>query len=163
MIDSAGEIYTALKEDSTFMSYVGEYDFGSGLIETALTVLASNQSVPNVKTITGVEVIIGRVPDTTSRAMVAGCSIREKMWRIYLIQYEGGDLDDAMAAADRIVDLCPGATYSSVGTGITQSDIAGIDQIVVKIPAHAPWSDSGRATQNNQAGTLSIDGGASCD
>ncbi|QNJ25975.1 hypothetical protein SynSYN20_01648 [Synechococcus sp. SYN20] len=81
------------------------------------------------------------MPDMTSRAMVAGCSIREKMWRVYLVQYAGSDLDAAMLAADRIVDLCPGASYSSVGTGDTQSEIAGIEQIVVKIPAHAPWAD----------------------
>lgn len=161
MIDSASEIYAALKNDADFMSHVGHYDFGTGTIETALTVLASNQQIPGVKKIVGVEAIIGRVPDTTSRAMVAGCSIREKVWRIYLVQYEGSDLNDAMAAADRILDLCPGATYSSVGAGSTQSDIAGIDQIVVKIPAHAPWANTfaGRVTPN---GTLSIDGGASC-
>ena len=141
VIDSAGEIYTALAADADFMQHIGHYDFGSGVIEQALTVLASNQSVPGVQEIVGVEAIIGRVPDMSSRAMVAGCSIREKMWRVYLVQYAGGDLDAAMAAADRIVDLCPGASYSSVGSGTTQSDIAGIDQIVVKIPAHAPWAD----------------------
>ena len=141
MIESANEIYAALAADPDFMQYIGLYDFGSGQSQLALTVLAANQQIPGVKQITGVEAIIGRVPDTTSRAIVAGCSIREKTWRIYLVQYEGNDLDAGVKAADRILELCPGASYSSVGTGDTQSEIAGIDQIVVKIPAHAPWAD----------------------
>ena len=141
MIESANEIYAALAADPDFMQYIGLYDFGSGQSQLDLTVLAANQQIPGVKQITGVEAIIGRVPDTTSRAIVAGCSIREKTWRIYLVQYEGNDLDAGVKAADRILELCPGASYSSVGTGDTQSEIAGIDQIVVKIPAHAPWAD----------------------
>lgn len=141
MIESANEIYTALNGDAEFMQHIGHYDFGTGNDAVALTVLAANQQIPGVKKIVGVEAIIGRVPDTSSRAMVAGCSIREKLWRIYLIQYEDTDLDAAVKAADRIVELCPGASYSSVGAGVTQSEIAGLDQIVVKIPAHAPWAD----------------------
>ena len=141
MIESAGEILMRLRADGAFMDLVGEYDFGSGLKDTALAVLAGNETIPGVKKVNGLEVIIGRVPDTTSRAVIAGCSVRIKKWKLYLITYEGGDPDDGLQAADRLCDLCPGAEYTSVGGGSKQSDIAGIDQIVVKIPGLAPWVD----------------------
>lgn len=141
MIESAGEILQKLQADTAFMELVGTYDFGSGISDTALVVLAGNESIPGVKKINGLEVIVGRVPDTTSRAFIAGCSVRLKKWKLYLITYEGGDPDDGIQAADRLCELCPGSDYSSVGGGSDQSDIAGIDQIVVNIPALAPWVD----------------------
>ncbi len=141
MIESAGEILSRLQQDAAFMDLVGEYDFGNGIKRQALVVLSGGETVPAVKKVEGLEVIIGRVPDTTSRAVISGCSVRLKRWKLYLVVYEGGSPDDAVQAADRLCELCPGADYSSVGGGINQSDIAGIDQIVVNIPALAPWAD----------------------
>lgn len=141
MIETANQILAKLQADTPFMDLVGEYDFGSGLKETALVILAGNEAVPGVKKVNGLEVIIGRVPDTSSRAVIAGCSIREKKWKLYLITYEGGDPNDCVLAADRICDLAPGSTYSSVGGGADTPDIAGLEQIVVTVSAFAPWED----------------------
>ena len=74
-IERASEILLRLQQDGAFMDLVGTYDFGSGLTETALVVLSGNENVPAVKKINGLEVIIGRVPDTTSRAVTAGYSV----------------------------------------------------------------------------------------
>jgi len=141
VINSANEVLASLQADDLFMAKVGTYDFGSGLSETALVVLGSNQQVPGIKSISGVEVVISRVPDTSTRALIDGCLIRQKIWTIYLVQYEDSEPDQAVELADRLCTLAPGATYSQLGTGF--SDMEGIDQIVVKIPAHAALLDLG--------------------
>lgn len=139
MIDKASDILAHLRYDATFMSYVGLYDFGEGNTEDALVILGANQQIPGVKEISGLEVVINRIPDTTSKAVLSGCVIRQKVWTLYLVQYENSTPDVAVQAADRICAMAPGTTYSQLGTGF--SDMAGIDQIVVKIPAHTPLMD----------------------
>lgn len=136
MIESADEVLQRLQNDQAFMSHVGSYDFGGGITKDAIVVLSSNQQVPGVKSHTGVECVISRVPDTKSRAVIAGCSVRLKQWTVYLIQYENAQPNQAIDAADRLLDLAPGATYTSLGSGF--SDMAGVEQIVVKIPAGVP-------------------------
>lgn len=138
MIDSADEVLAALQADTFFMSKVGTYTFTNGLTETALVVLGSNQTIPGIKAVSGVEVVINRVPDTTTRAVIAGCSVREKKWTIYLVQYEDSGPNDLVEAADRLMELAPGASYSVLGGTFQASDIAGIEQAVAKIPAHVP-------------------------
>jgi len=136
VIESADEVLQRLQNDQVFMSYVGTYDFGGGQTKDAIVVLSSNQQVPGVKAHSGVEVVINRVPDTQSRAVIAGCSIRLKKWTVYLIQYEDATPNQAMDAADRLCDLAPGSTYTSLGSGF--SDMAGVEQIVVRVPAGVP-------------------------
>ena len=137
MINSADEVLAHLQADAIFMSKVGTYTFTTGLTETALVVLGSNQTIPGIKEVSGVEVVINRVPDTTTRAVIAGCSIREKKWTIYLVQYENSEPNALVEAADRLMDLAPGASYGVLGGTFQASDIAGIEQAVAKIPAHS--------------------------
>jgi len=139
VIDSANDILAKLKADPQFMSYVGLYDFGSGITQDALVVLSSNQQVPGVKEVVGLEVVINRIPDTSTKAVISGCLIRQKIWTIYLVQYENSEPDIAVQAADRLTELAPGAKYSQLGNGF--SDMSGIDQVVVRIPAFAQLLD----------------------
>lgn len=139
MIDSANDILVRLRDDQQFMSKIGAYDFGEGVTDTALVVLGANQQIPGIKEISGVECVINRIPDTKSKAVISGCVIRQKVWTIYLVQYENSEPDQAVEAADRICSLAPGATYSQLGKGY--SDMAGIDQVVVKVPAFAQMVD----------------------
>ena len=139
MIDSANDILAKLKADPQLMSYVGLYDFGSGITQDALVVLSSNQQVPGVKEVVGLEVVINRIPDTSTKAVISGCLIRQKIWTIYLVQYENSEPDIAVQAADRLTELAPGTKYSQLGNGF--SDMSGIDQVVVRIPAFAQLLD----------------------
>ena len=141
MIDTPDEVLQALQNDAVFMSNVGKYIFKSGQESPSLVILSSNQQIPGIEEYTGLEVVINRVPDTSSRALIAGCSIREKIWTIYLVQYENADPNSAVAAADRILELAPGATYNSLAGVFQASDMAGVEQVVVKIPAHSPLID----------------------
>ena len=141
MINTAQEVLGYLQADSVFMSSVGTYQFTTGLTAPALSVLGSNQQIPGIKEIIGIEVVINLVPDTSSRAVISGCSIREKTWTIYLVQYEENNPGSLIAAADRLLDLAPGATYSILGGGFQSSQIAGEEQVVVRLPAHSPLMD----------------------
>lgn len=138
MIDSAQDVLAHLQADPVFMSHIGTYKFTNGFTAPSLTVLGSNQQIPGIEEITGIEAVINLVPDTTSRALIAGCSIRQKVWQIYLVQYEGNNPGSLIAAADRLLDLAPGATYSAIGGGFQGSAQAGEEQVVVKLPAHSP-------------------------
>jgi len=136
VIDSADQVLQHLQSDAVFMSLIGRYEFGNGLEQDSIVVLASNQQVPGVKNVRGVECVISRVPDTSSRAVISGCSIRLKKWTIHLIQYKDSTPNQAVEAADRLCDLAPGATYTHLGSNF--SDMAGVEQIVVKIPSLSP-------------------------
>lgn len=133
MIHYADDILQAVAFDSTFLGFLGTYEFEEGGSNYALSILAANQQLEGVSKITGLECVIGRVPETSSKAMIDGsCPIIEKTWRVYLIEYDGAESNAAIDAADYLIELFPGASYSVVSGGI--SEIAGIQQVVVKLP-----------------------------
>ncbi len=139
MIETADEILVALLVDAEFMSFVGRYHFDATTNVDAIAILAGNEQVPGVDKIEGLEVIISRVPAMSSNALIGdGCTPRSKTWKIYLVQYSGGLPNAAVEAADRLAQLCPGASYSNVGGGY--GEIAGLDQVVVTIPPHSIFS-----------------------
>ncbi|MGA0983313.1 hypothetical protein [Vulcanococcus sp.] len=133
MIETAGQILSALQGDSVFMDYVGEYTFSDGYKAPSISVLGANEAVDGLSDVQGLEVVISRVPKTTSRPLYDGCIQPEKSWTIYLIQYESGD--SGVMAADLIVQRYPGSSYASLGAG-SMPEIAGVDQLAVKIPAN---------------------------
>lgn len=138
VIKNAQDVLALLQADPVFMSHVGTYTFTNGFTAPSLTVLSTNQQIPGIQEISGIECVISLVPDTTTRAMVAGCSIRNKVWTIYLVQYADNNPGSLIDAADRLLDLAPGASYNAIGGSPQTSQIAGEEQVVVKIPAHSP-------------------------
>jgi len=140
MIEYAEEIYTALKVDAEFMNLVGTYGFRDGTEEQAIVVLSSNEEVQGLEEVYGVEVVIARAPNVSSTALIAGCPVYNKSWRIYLIQYDYGSPQKLIDAADRLIALCPGASYNSLGTN-NSPELAGTEQLVVNIPPHSKFID----------------------
>lgn len=161
MIDQADELLTVLQADAALQGFLGEYVFNDGLTAPALVVLAANEQLPSLDRITGVECVISRTPETKTRVLYS-CSILEKEWRIYLVEYDGASANDLVSAADRICELFPGSSYSVLYSNQGSPEIAGKQQCVMKVPPHAIPSGSS-AVQINQEGTLLIDGGSSCD
>lgn len=132
MIQSADEILQRVQDDAALMGLLGRYHFRDGGLTKALVILSSSEEVPGMERVEGLELVISRTPETTAMQLIAGCPPLEKTWTLYLIQYEGSPHhDQARMAADRISQMCPGATYSSVGGGF--SEVAGLEQIVVKL------------------------------
>ena len=115
------------------MALVGEYSFSDGFTAPAIAILGGNEHVDGLGDVDGLEVVINRVPTTTSRPLYSGCIQPEKGWTIHLIQYSSGNV--AVEAADLLLARYPGASYSALGAG-TLPEIAGLEQIVVKIPAN---------------------------
>ena len=141
MIQTAQEVLECLQADAVFMSHVGSYKFTNGFTADAISVLASNQQIPGILETIGNEVVIELVPDTSSRMIIAGCSIREKRWTVYMIQHEEHNPGSLVAMADRLLDLAPGGSYNVIGGGPKSSQIDGMEQVVARIPAFSPLVD----------------------
>lgn len=133
MIETAGQILSALQGDPTFMNYVGLYKFSDGYTGPAISVLGANEAIDGLANVEGLEVVISRIPKTTSKPLYDGCIQPQKTWIIHLIQYESGD--SAVMAADLIVQRYPGSSYASLGSG-SLPEIAGVDQLAITIPAN---------------------------
>lgn len=161
MIEIADQILTVLQNDQTFLDYIGSYTFEGGQVSDALVILAAQEQLPALSNVTGLECVISRSPNMVSKPMLAGCTILEKTWRIYLVEYDGGQPNDAVYAADRLCALFPGASYTVTYNATNIAELAGNQQIVVTIPPHvAPSEIAGQIAPD---GTLEVDGGASCD
>lgn len=136
MIEIADQILTVLKNDQTFMSYIGSYSFEAGQVADAVVILAANEQLPALSKVEGLEAVISRTPDLNSRPTLSDCTILEKTWRIYLVEYDGANPNDCVHAADRICNLFPGAKYSVSYTANDLAVLAGNQQVVVVLPPH---------------------------
>ena len=133
MIDSPDQLLAKLTADPVLMAWIGTYTFAEGTQAPAISILGASEFIDGLSEVEGVELVISRVPTTTSRALYSGCIQPEKEWTIHLIQYETGN--DAMSAADYLIQLYPGASYSSLGAQ-SLPELAGVAQLAVKIPAN---------------------------
>jgi len=138
----ADEILTRLQADEIFMGLLGRYHFQGGADAEAMAVLASHETVPGLDTIEGLEIVVARAPDAKPvgvMTMDPNCPPMLKEFRVYLVQYRGSHGNTIVHAADRIMGLCPNASYSHLGSGF--SEMAGIEQILVKLPPYVLLQD----------------------
>lgn len=133
MIDSPDQLLEALEAVEDLMDLVGTYTFQDGGTAPAIAILGSNEYVDGLNSVEGLELIILRTPKTTSRPIYSGCVLAEKSWTVHLVQYNQGN--GGMAAADLLLARYPGTSYSSLGAG-SVPEVAGVDQLVVSIPAN---------------------------
>lgn len=134
MIEQATEILAAISGSPDLMALIGSYQFKDQTTAPALVILGSSEQVSDLLEIQGLEIVINRVPEQTSEPDLTGCYTAAKTWRLYLVQYEGAAPDAAVAAADLLVAMFPGASYSQLGGGY--SELAGVDQVAVTIPPY---------------------------
>ena len=115
------------------MGFVGLYEFTDGTEADSIAILGSSEYVDGLSSVDGLEVVISRVPSATSTQIYSGCTPTHKSWTLHLIQYQSGN--EAMTAADYLVQLYPGTTYSNLGAE-SMSEVAGVAQVAVTIPAN---------------------------
>ena len=147
VIQTADEILVRFSMDPVLMDLIGTYNFQDGPRHKAMAVLASNQQVPGLESVEGLELVVARAPDAKPVPIMTvdpGCPPMIKSFRCYLVQYGGTHGNTIVHAADRIMGLCPNASYSHVNSGgsaIQTSELAGVEQIVVKLPPYVLLQD----------------------
>jgi hypothetical protein len=142
VIQTADEILVRFSMDPVLMEMVGQYHFKDGEVHPSMAVLASHQQVPGLDHIKGLEIVVARAPDAKPVPIMTvdpDCPPMMKEFRCYLIQYEGTHGNTIVHAADRIMGLCPNASYRHLGSGF--SDLAGVEQIQVKLPPYVLLQD----------------------
>lgn len=137
MFTSAEQIYAGFVADPTLVDLLGTYRFDNGTTAPAIVVLDSNQTIAGLDLITGLEVILSKVPESSTTPDLTGGFTRSSIWRATLVEYADGIPGAAQLAADRITELVPGSSYSLLGGEI----LAGDSQIAISIPAYASFSD----------------------
>lgn len=133
MIDTADELLAKLLSDTAVMAWIGSYRFSDQTEEPAISILGASEFVDGLSEVVGIELVISRMPKTTSRAVYSGCVQPEKEWTIHIIAYETGN--GAMELADYLLQQYPGSGYASLGSE-SLPELAGVSQLVVTIPAN---------------------------
>lgn len=119
------------------MSYVGTYTFKSGDEEVeAISILSPSENLPNLKSQSGLEVIIHDVGEVRSNFYVAGDTDAIVSWRVFLIAWEGATGEVMTNATRRIMQMFGNAfNLQSVAT---PNGIGALVQTMVLIPSDAP-------------------------
>ena len=81
---SAQVIYDTLAADSTFMSFLGSYEFRAGQSVPAISIVTPGRDLPAVKKVTGVEVIIHDAADVRRLDYVTTSSDVIVDWKVFL-------------------------------------------------------------------------------
>lgn len=113
-VTSALDIYNTLADDSTFMSYVGDYTFKGGSTSTALSIITPGKALPNLGDVQGLEVIIhdagraGRIDYLTnpSDALIT--------YQVYLLLWEPANGDTLNNASTRIIEAFSGTNVLQI-------------------------------------------------
>jgi hypothetical protein len=130
-------IYNALTEDNQFMSYVGTYVFKSGNAQaSAISILSPGEDLPNLKSQTGLEVVIHDVGEVRSRSYITGELDTIVSWRVFLIAWEGTTGEIMMNATRRIMQKF-GNAYNLQSVA-TPNGIGALVQTMILIPNDAP-------------------------
>ena len=99
---------------------------------------------------------------TQSKVLFGGCTIIEKTWKVYLVEYDGAGTDDLLTLADRMVALFQGSsyavTYAMDGTARLQDASKSFNNPALFLGAGATDIDG----QIADDGSLLVDGGSSC-
>jgi len=130
-------IYDTLVADATVQSYLGEYTFEStaGTVP-AISIVTPGQDLPNVKTVTGVEVVIHDVADLRRRDYLTDSSDIEITWNVFVICWAPATGDEVTGLVKRAMEIFSGA--SSFQTVATADGIGAMVQTQLTIPSDSP-------------------------
>ena len=107
---SAQVIYDTLSADSTFMSFLGSYEFRAGQSAPALSIITPGQDLPAVKKISGVEVIIHDAANVRRKDYLTSSSDMIIDWSVFFICWEPGTGSDLTGAVSRAMQRFSGST-----------------------------------------------------
>ena len=134
---SVNVIYDTLSADTTFMSYLGTYDFktGQGPLP-ALSVVSAGEDLPALRNVEGVECIIQDTGNVTQRAYLTGDLDVQTTWQVFLVAWNPAKGSDLQNATSRIVQRFMGA--SSTQTVATSDGLGALVQTKVVISSENP-------------------------
>lgn len=126
-------IYDILTADTTFMSYVGTYTFNGGATEDAISIITPGQALPQLSSITGVEVVIHDVGTIRRQDYLSGASDPIVTWKLYLIAWEGATGADINTAGQYIIRRFGGSNMIEISS--TGTSIGALTQSLILIPS----------------------------
>lgn len=132
--DSPLDIYNALIADATFMSYVGTYTFNDGSTEDAISIVTPGQSLPQLDSISGLEVVIHDVGTIRRQDYISEQSDPLTTWKVYLIAWEGAAGADVNTAGQHIVRRFGGSNMIEISS--TGTTIGAFTQGLLLIPSN---------------------------
>ena len=125
-------IYDVLANDSTFTSYLGEYNFKSGNTYPSLSILTPGQNLPSLKNQTGLECIIHDSGDVNRSDFLNDDASFVTTWKVFLIVWDPATGSTLDSATKRIMHLFNGAT--SIETVAVSKGTTARVQTMILIP-----------------------------
>lgn len=128
-------IYDTLVADATFSSYVGEYEFVGGNKLPSISVQTPGAVMPNLKKVTGLEVIIHDVADLRRRDFYGSTNV-ETNWKVFLVVWEGSDGSGITGATRRAMEIFRGSV--SFETVAVADGLGAMAQSMLEVPSDQP-------------------------
>jgi len=125
-------IYDILANDTTFLSYIGNYTFSNGSVTDSLVILTPGQKLPQLSSQEGLECIIHDTGDIRRKDYVNDNSDFLTIWKVFLIVWDDATGSDLDAAAKRIMHLFYGST--SIETLAVSQGLGARVQSMIMVP-----------------------------
>jgi hypothetical protein len=114
---------------------LGTYTLGNSETTPAISVRAAGDPRPPYKSVSGLEVVIENIPDTTPLRQYDNEELF-RTWTVYLIHWDG---QDPAVAAAKIAKTYPGTTFDVLQV---PPELGPPRQVRVTIPATATYTAS---------------------
>jgi hypothetical protein len=131
--DSPETIYQVLSTDVALMQLVGQVVFADGTTLDAISITSPGAPLPNVKSTTGMEVIIHDVSDLGRRQYITDDVDITTTWKVFLVAWPGADGSTLNNAARRIMELFSKAT--TIETVPSPQGLGAMVQLLVLVPS----------------------------
>jgi len=130
-------IFDTLTGDSTFMSLIGSYTFAKNATAIdSISILTPGADLPNLKSQSGLEVVIHDSGNITNIKYVTDASDPIITWKVFLIVWPPATGTTMVNAAKRMVEIFGKAT--TVETVATSDGLGSLVQTLVLIPSDSP-------------------------
>lgn len=130
-------IYDALTGDTQFMDLVGSYTFTKdSTVLDAITITTPGADLPQLKSVSGLEVIIHDSGDTSNRKYLTDPTEAIITWKLFLIVWPNATGETMTNAAKRIIEIFGHAT--TIETVATTDGLGSLVQTMVLIPSDSP-------------------------
>ena len=127
-------IFNALTADATFSSYIGTYTFVEGNTQVdSITILTPGADLPQLKSQSGLEVIIHDAGDIVRHDWLTDTSEAVISWKVFLIIWPPANGTTMSLAAKRMIEMFSKAT--SIETLATAQGLGSLVQTMVTIPS----------------------------
>ena len=133
---SAQVIYETLVADATFMSYLGTYTFPSSGPVPAISVVSPGESMPELRNVEGLEVVIQDAGDVKRMDYFTGASDMGITYRMFIICWEEAKGQDMTNAAIRALQIFGGA--EAIETVAASDGLGALAQTQVRIDSTKP-------------------------